>query len=608
MAERRKTKEKDLDLGRLCVAINRSRLALARQRQVRVDMVRDYAGPYWGAEWEALGSLRKSQPINVLALYVTVVGRSIISKNPKVLLSTFNKQHKPVVSAMQSWCNRELERSGFETTLKRAVLDAFWSLGVIKVALATPGDAAASSWKLKAGHPFAQRVDFDDFAFDIKCRDLREAYWIAHRFRVPLDAAQAFYGKKANLEADIEPLYNLEGDERINVMGKGTYGDTEDYDDFVTLWEVYDRRHKVIVTLNDAYLGGAESQQAGDYRAKALKVQRWLGPDEGPYHFLGFGTVPGNAMPVGPLQNIWDLHDATNRIFRKLIRQAERQKEITFYQSNPEDAERVKNAADGDFCKVENPQMIQKVEFGAPNQQNWVLGNDLFRYASLLAGNLETAGGLAPQAKTAHQEAQLDRNSSGMLSDLAQTANNYTSKVLEAMCWYWHHHPSQMMTSEFALPGLPNISITRRVQPQQRFAIPFEDMDIKVDPYSMTHKTPDQRLATLNQIVTQILIPMAQIAQSQGVAFNMKAYLQKVAELTDEPFVNEIVQMSEPPQESGGIGSGEGAPPAPGGERRTIRENVPMRTQQGDRMNLQNALMGVDQGGASNGKPKMGVM
>lgn len=554
------------------------------------------AGPYYGAQWEN----DRSQPVNILQMFTSIVGRNLIAKNPKCSLSTFNQSAKPTVHAMQDWFNRQTRKIRLDTALKRWVMNAFCSMGVLKVALATPSDAANSQWRLKAGDPFVANVDNDDFVFDHHARDIEEASFYGHRTRVPTETLKATYGKKAK---DIGPsedkLYNLEGDERISVIGRGMWGDTIEYEDMTDVWEFYLPRHRVVVTVLDNYLTGATDESGNaspDYRARALSVKKWIGPDSGPYHFLNFLTVPGNALGKGPLQDVWDLHQSINNIYRKLIRTAHDYKSVTTYSRAADgDAQRLKDVMHGGIVPVDHPESIVPMEMNRISNELFLLGETLIQRASWCSGNLETMGGLSPQGKTARQEQILNQNSAGGVADMFGSVVEGTSEVCEALLWFYHHHPTKEMKIDFALNGLPNHGIVRTIRPEQRHALSWEDLDLKVDPYSLTHKTPEQRMQNLVSVVKGVLLPMLPMAAQQGVAFDMKHFLSLLAEFSDEPNLQDILSFQQPVTEGS-------QPSAPGihGEKEPseqIRHSVSERTEQGDMKNLRSTLLGVNQGG-----------
>lgn len=586
------------DLARLCQAIYRARLVLRKPRQNRLEMVRQYVGQHWSEEGTS-----ERVPVNQISLYCQIVGRSLIAKNPRVLLSTFNSAAKPTVSAMQDWCNEAIEEMDLASTLQRVVLDALFSVGIAKVALATPVDAARTGWDLAGGEPFVERVDLDDFVFDVHARDFAEVTFIGHRFRAPLDAVKSgkYFSKgRRELEPDWDEPFNKEGDERINMLGQTFMaGYVEEFVPHVTLWEVYLPHERVVLTLHDNWMQGAK----GDEYVKPLREQDWLGPDTGPYHLLGYSWVPGNPMPKGPIQDLYDLHDATNRLYRKLIRQAERQKSNTLYpRSAAEDATKVKDADDGEMVAVDQPDKIIEVSRGGPNQQNFVMADHLFQRFMLMAGNLEAAGGLAPQAKTLGQDELLQKAATAGVADMQDRTVRYTACVLKALCWYWHHHPQRVMRTRYQVPGLPDVGITRHVTPAQRQQVAWEDLQLMVDPYSMQSATPASRVQGIFSVLQQIA-PFMPFVQQQGIIPDMKALLEMLGKYLDLPELGEILDIQEPQQDEGDIQTPDGTGKPANTTRRYERVSGSNRSQQNQHQELIQAMkggMGPQQNGMVN--------
>ncbi len=561
-------KEKEVDVSRLAFAMQRARLQLRRYREERREAVRQYVGGHWSDE----GSSQKV-PINLISLYVNIVSRTLIAKNPRVMLSTFDRGNKATIKTMEKWANKEIERMRMANTLQRIVLDALFSVGICKVALATPADAAIMAWRLGAGMPFIERVDLDDFVFDVHARDFSEVGFIGHRYRVPLEVirdSKLYSKQRKQLTPSTDPIYNLEGDQRISALGRMPYAvDSEEFEDFVDLWEVYLPRHRLVFTLADDDLTGPSTGGVGG-DTEPLRVQDWVGPETGPYHVLAYGLVPGNAMPKAPIPDLMDLHLDVNNIYRKLTRQAQRQKQNVFVQGGAtEDGNRVMNANDGEVLRVDNPERLKQVDHGGPNQMNLNYALHLFDRFMTLAGNLEMMGGLAPQSKTLGQDQMLERNASGQIASMQSVTVDFTSEVLEAMCWYWWHDPFLVMRVNHSMPGLPEITTQIKVGPDKRSGR-FEDLGVSVDPYSMQHATPQMRMAALNQVVQTIVMPMMQLLQQQGIAFDMNVYLQKVAAYMDMPDLSEIITIQEPPAAE----TSPGTPAGPGLPQQTTRNYV----------------------------------
>ncbi len=594
-------------LARLCEAIRKSRLVLRRFREERVAIVKEYVGHHWSEE-----GARLPVPLNLIAMYCNVVGRSLIAKNPRVMLSTFDRSQKATVQAEQLWVNRELEAIDFARTEGRAVLDALiGGPGFVKVALATPSDSAVAAWDLPVGNPFAEIIDFDDIVFDIHARDFREVGYIGHRYRVPIDTvrdSRLYLAARKDLEATPDNFYNAEGDLRVSTLGREFYSNEEEYEDMVDLWEIYVPRRGVVFTLSDLNLSGPN--------AKVLREQKWVGPDIGPYHELSLGgAVPDNAISKSPCQDLIDLHLACNNMLRKLIRQAANMKQNIFVAGGADqDGSRVLKANDGDIVKVDNPQNISSPgAVLAPNQQLFGLLMQFKEFFSWEAGNLDMLAGLSPQSKTATQDELLAKSAGAQVSDMQKATLKHTSQVVKALLWYWHHHPTLNMQVHQSIPGT-GLSIPRRASPKDRGNVRLADMDIRVDPYSLTEQTPESRLAAMQQVVQTTVLPMMQLMVQQGITLDLNQYLTKVGQFMDDPDLAEILTIMEPPTGGEGGGSSNGGP-APGNAatmpsqttRTYNRVSSPGRTPSGDARNLASTLMGANPGGAPNGQ-QQGMM
>lgn len=582
-------------VDRLCDAIRKARLVLRRFREERVAAIKQYVGQHWSEE-----GTRETVPLNLLAMYCSIVGRNLIAKNPRVMLSTFDRASKATVAAEQTWVNTEIEAMNLADTLQRAVMDALiGGPGIVKVALATPSDSAVAAWNLTPGHPFAEQVDLDDFVFDIHARDFTQAGFIGHRYRVPLDTVRdsKMYTKaRKELTPQADEFFNAEGDLRASVLGREFYSNEEEFEDMVDLWEIYLPRERVILTLSDENLTGPGQ--------KLLREQQWLGPDTGPYHLLSYLAVPGNAMPKSPGQDLIDMHLAVNNMLRKLIRQAQRLKQNTFVAGGAdEDGNRVLEGNDGDILRVDNPESITEHITSGPNQQLFGLFTALKEVFSWSAGNLDMLGGLGPQSHTATQDELLSKSAGGQVQDMQETTVTFTAQVVKSLLWYWHHHPSLRMNAPLKLPGT-DFETVRRVGPQRRQSVRLADIKVRVDPYSLRHQTPEGRLQGMQQVVTQVVLPMMQLMQQQGISLDLNAYLSKVGQFMDDPDLAEILTIVEPPEQGGpggGQAGGAGGMPSPGQTtRRYERVSRSARTQGGTAMDMANRLMNSAPSGNQN--------
>jgi hypothetical protein len=589
------------DYGRLCGAARTAMHVLRPYRETRREMVREFAGARWGDS-----AARKPVPLNLLALYEQIVGRALVSQNPRYLLSTFDRDKKPDAAKAMAWANDRVEEMDLADALRRCVVDALFGFGVMKVALARPDDAMASGWQVQAGMPFAEPIDLDDFLIDTKATRFRQATWVAHRYRLPRAAAEERFGRKAagDLPDDELREHNATGDQRIATLGRSQEGDDEEFEPHVAVWEFYLPAYRRVVTLADDATGYAETRRKADRQGDPLPLEEveWLGPDCGPYHYLAPTVVPGNLMPKGPLMDLFELHDAVNELLRKSIRQAKRQKSNTAVgNAAAEDGQRMVNAPDGQAVYCNSPEQIRQIDSGGPNPQNFAFLLQLKEMFSWAGGNLDLMGGLSPQSKTATQDKMLSENASRALGTLQEQTVKFSASVGKALLWYWWYHPELRMVSEYSPAGLPGVSTTLELTPAERRRTPYSAIGVKVDPYTLVYQTPQQKAAQVNQIVQQVIIPGLPVLQAQGVGFDAHAYVELMAKYYDLPELTDVVVYQEPAAAGSNVGGGGGTHMPASTNRTYTRENVAGTSRQGTDAAMAEAMAGVDTGGDNRG-------
>ncbi len=602
-----KTRSAEVDLGRLCEAIRADRKVLEAHRVARREIVRRYAGDQYSTE-----TGYQKRPVNFLSLYLTIFPPKLVSQDPKVMLSTFEKQYKGVVASMQEWANGEVEAMNLSDTLHRAVLDALIGpMGIVKVALATPSESELRGWEVKYGQPFASVVDLDDWVIDMHARHFSQAAYMGHRIRVPIDSLRDsdLYDKvrRKKLVPNADKQYNEPGDERITMLGRQyVAGQMVEAYDYVDLWEIYLPREKMVLTLCSEDGGTPYFEEYKPGKDAPFAQRDWVGPYCGPYYPLSYLTVPGNLNGKGPIQDVSDMDDDFNKIVSKLFRQAARQKEVIAYAGQSEaDMARYRDEGDGGSIRVDQPDKIRPIASTGPNPNNNQFAIQVWQWLNKIAGNLEVIGGLGEQAGTATQEKLLNANAGSTVTDKQNRTIKFTSKVFEGLCWFWHHHPQKVMTGYHAVAGL-SAPIRQDVTPQQRQKVPFEAMKIKVDPYSMTYQTPGEKLAFLNQMMTQIVLPMMPFLKEQGIDVRLDKFLEYAAKFGNSPELEEVISFTaqpEPQDPQQGQGDGRNdRPMKPQVSDRTYnRVNSSEATSQGKDQTMRTALLRMNPGGSQNG-------
>jgi hypothetical protein len=319
-------------------------------------------------------------------------------------------------------------------------------------------------------------------------------------------------------------LIDEEGEPRTRAVSVGESGEPEEYRERVELLELWLPDDGAVLTV----------PWQGPFRP-VKPIVEWDGPVSGPYRRLCYWTVPGQTMPLSPVSNLYDLHELANHMMNKAARQAERQKTIVVVGPGAEnDGTRIVTAKDGQVLRVDNPELSQEIKFGGAEQVTLAMAltaKDMFSYQ---AGNLETLGGLGPQAPTATQERMLAQSSSLRISAMQNKVIEFTTCCLRDLAWYIYTDPFREYQVQHQIPGT-DLRAPVSFGPEDRGA-DFFNFNFEILPYSMQYKTPQERLGQIMQIVTQVLLPM-------GVPLNAPELLKLIGRYGDLPELEDVIDM-----------------------------------------------------------------
>lgn len=590
---------REFKIPRLISAMRKASLVMQPYRVNRKKMIAHDAANEWSDK-----AFELRRPWNGIGLFRRVILQALINTTPRCLLSTWKREHKIPVKSAQDWSNRQFERIQLADHLRRWFDDALHLMGVMKVGITTPLDAERTGWRTFAGEAFAATVDFDDYICDVQARNLAELSFEQHRYRASAEMANQLFKLRGvdKLSGETPQSFNNDGDERVGFLGKGFEGgEYDEFGEMTDLWEVYLPGHRKVLTFRCQ--GGKLPQGPDDL----LETREYIGPDGGPFVKLGFLWVPGNLFPRGPIMDLFPLDKSINQQLRKVLRQAERFKQIDIYSgAATKDMERIRDASDGEPIKVDKLQEIRQWQSSPPNAALFGVTQAMMQLFNKLGGNLDTLGGMARQAGTAAQEQQLNQNAAGFVGMLQRAANAGTSQVMSNLLWYYWEDPQGVMETEFKLDSDPNIGLMRQIHPagaidemgapqQFRRDLSWPDLEVKVDPYSMTADTPQSKLAHLRSLV-QTLTPMQPFLGPQGIAVDYKFWLSKEGEYANNPDVGELVHLFDDQGASEEPGIQHDATKSPVTSRTVTRRNETEATDEGQTKDFMQQLMGSQNG------------
>lgn len=579
-----------IDLGKasdrnsLWTSMKASHLALKPFREKRRVAIENYVGSEWGAVTDD----RREVLVNILALTARTYMMSLAANRPQVMVTADDFELKPFARKFEVGINNLLKEIKFERTLRKIVLDAFFSIGIAKVYWADsekvevpnpampmePGfGASPQDWSdyamiqelmsgtiwVDPGKPMVERISLDDYLYDTSATAFSRSRFHSHEYRVPLSAA------KADPRFDKKLVDKLTANSKWSGYSFGTHEDRTN--DMISRSQDHDEVEPML-TLMDLYLPFEQKWAVivSDDQLSPLFVDDWNGPESGPFHHLCFDEVPDNAMPMAPAQNLRLLHQLMNAVMRKQARQARRQKDVTTYQGSEKDARTASNAADGDTVRIDDPSSINVLKYGGVDQMNLAFYQVVDGIFSRQAGNLDAMAGLGPQSKTASQDAMVNEAVSRSEARMQYAVIEFVGDISQSLGQMMWADEMLEIKGSYTEPGL-SFPISANWTPEMREGDIIQ-YQFNIEPFSMAYQSPAQRLQKIGTAI-QMLAPAI---QSGSVVLNGEALAATASELLNEPRIKEIIQSAPPPDPMAQQGGGGGVPN--NGPRKYIRENI----------------------------------
>lgn len=579
----------NLNIPRLCKAAHWSYGQLRHYRDKYREAIKQYVGVHY-----LQNDNRDYIAINFMELAINIYTTNLVSQDPAALVTTEFGSIKHKAEDLRLALNKRIRQIMLGQQLERAVRDAMFCMGIMKVALETTSNMTDfDGYNLLRTEPFAQCIHLDDWVHDMNARDWNALQYCGHRYRIgyeafkdsPLfDPAEVKKVRPSNRE----PETGATKDEPLESFSRGQSAENEDYEDTVELWDmcVGPVGQQRIVTLAGDLSSAPES-------GRPIREIAWEGPERGggPYYQLGYATVPGNVVPYAPAQVWIDLHTLANRLFNKAGRQADRQKDITSFRGgSDEDAERLRKSRDGEVLRLDDPKSLTALKSGGVDAGTlaFILQlKDMFAY---FGGNLDVLGGLSPQAPTLGQDRMLDENASKRMAEMQKRTVLFTRDVVSAIAYYMMTDP---IIDEPVLKRVEGTSqeVMGRFNTDGIEEAGMDAFNTVIEPYSMVNRSPAEHLRAVTMVFQQFIAPFAEMMQAQGIGVNFEALLRLIARYANIPEINDFVVFMG--NEVGGEGSGAQARGPAATTRTYERVNRPGATRTAKDDTMMRTLMGM---------------
>jgi hypothetical protein len=499
-----------------------------------------YAGHGYGANEEEVDTR-----LNVYNLALRIYQRRLISGNPRVNIRARSPKARTEAYELSLACEQLFREINLKDTCKEVIHQGLESVGIVKVAV-TPREMNESLGFLHdAEQPFCDSVLLENFAYDTNAKRWEEIDWCGDRYRLPLDDLlnNSMWDQEVVATLDTkesrqdEDLRQSPGEESVQRMGVQDSVFRDDLRQYVTVWDVWLPREGLLITIPDG-------------RGQPLRVVKWEGPENGPYHLLCFDPIPGNIMPVSPGGHLENLAKLLNEAVRKLGDQLLRQKTnqaITPSAQNAGDDKTIQECADGDVIVLQDPKNTAEIRSGGIDQQSYAFTQGLISLFSWLGGNLDSLGGLASNASTASQQEMEVAGANGLIEELADKFTGFLQRVMTDLAWYIYSDPTGTRKLVKRLEGT-DWEIPATWGPERR-TMDFFLFEFEVDPFSIHTRTPEQRLRMIMDLVPRAMqIAQAKMAFAQiGDELDTEAFWRLITRYTGLTELSELIRSSGQP-------------------------------------------------------------
>jgi len=498
---------------RLSEAIRVCRKLTESMKKHRSKMLTQYASGYFSDK----GSI--AHPVNLIDRGIQIIGPLLVGGNPTIRIMPKRNydQFMSCANTFSESMNSLIKEIEFARTLRCIVIDSLFGLGISKIGINKTHEVEIEGYLHDVGQAYFDRVDFEDYVFDVAAKTREQMRLEGNVFRLPTDYIKesGLYKYADDISADYK-LYGQTDPEKIAKEGLQDY-QLHELREYSNLCELWIPEEKIIVTI-----------QPDAANPKIMRTVEWDGIETGPYDVLGYKYFPNSTLPIPPVFGWMDLDTMVNTLVRKMKEQAEREKSILAYEAEAEqDAKNIVGASDGGSARVQNIDRIKEVTYGGVNPASYQWVQYAESQFSMQGGNLYLMGGRSTSANTLGQEQMLQSNASKAIEDMITQVYEFTQRGIEKLAQFTWDDPLVQIPVIKKIPGV-NVEFETVFSDYTKMGN-FGDYDIEVEAYSLQRMNPEMRFNKFMQLVSGVVLPTAQMSASQGYQIDANELIREAA-------------------------------------------------------------------------------
>lgn len=548
VAESAQTEKLDSEPKRLAKSITTwSDEAYKGFREVRRDLLKSFAGPWYGGKPE----LNDKQLLNLLYLVGSII-RPHLFQSAKPSITTRLPRGRSFANKLAALATFMLNECKADDVFRPVVIDSLAGRGIVWTGLGdSPGRGMAEPTGFLAdpGRPLTRQILEENFINDASAESDDGIQFRGHRFSVPFE--WAFYSKLYD-QAELERVHKAQvARDRKTETGElaklaGQWRDR--FVDEVRLAQVWLPHYGRLVTL---------PADMEDVQDAYLAEHEYVGPESGPYDVLTYIGMPGSNVPISPFSIYYDMAMVCNAILGTMKDNAKNEKDIVAVRPGSEtDGRRVMVAPNGAVIAVDDPKAVNPMHFGGNAESAYRslgLFMDLF---NKMANNPESVGGLGAMAKTATQDQMLMGATQVGLNDKRAAVERFTSSVLTKILWYCWNDDANPISVELSENIGAGVEIPFRWDTAKREA-DLTDYMVTAKTFTAADDSPEARYRAVQDWLVNIIMPLAKLAGPEGLALDATGIAKMTGDLRGIEQADELFKPSVlPPADMAGAVGG----------------------------------------------------
>jgi hypothetical protein len=488
-------------------------------------MFRSYVPEYYRKD----SALDVAEPINLVFNTIRAYVPNLVMKNPITKVTTPFTDHKGYAELLGLGLDDTARQIRLKDELRAWITNALFGWGIMRTGIKATGEMlnVDDVW-IDNGQVYARNVSLSNFGFDPTCTRISEAKMLWDRVTVPRQVLLDTDGYNHDVVRALPSSPSNTTDKLADMTRSRTakFAMTKLQDE-VDVVQVY-----VPEVESWILMGDPKQKRQGKY----INVAEYNGPKEGPYTFLSFAPpVDQSPFPVPPVSIWYELARLANRVFNKMVRQFESQKDVGLYNPAQMDTvSQIEEAITNDWVPTMDPKGIQVVSFGGQNPNNERFLSELNSIYNTMAGNPELISGSdipGGKSTTATAVQALQNNASISIEDSRDMVYDGTAEIQRKIAWHLHTDPFIELPLTKRKTGGEEVQVW--LTPEQRMG-DFLDYTFKIVARSMTKMDPmvkSKRIIEFSQILSglaQTAIALITIGQpfnvqraATQIAFNM---------------------------------------------------------------------------------------